>query len=269
MATSTIPLAMKMVIERFHFEWTRNQHGHYRVEDPVIKSFYTGTNLPDRQGVYVDRKLDAAVAAAVAVRKEHDAEMTKRSGFSTDPVTPKAAKAAPVAPPAAAPAKPKRQTRQDAANSLRATIAKTAAESAARKAARAAAAPAPVVKAPVAPARPRVMIDLDDDDDGDDPVTVIELDDVELDDTGKRERSRKEPPRRSQKENMYQSAAKVLVTNPTIKVEALATKAVLALSTAERCLQAWHEYLTALDAAGCLTAAGKRLIPSPPKKRAA
>jgi hypothetical protein len=224
--TPTIPLAMKQVLERYNLDLTRDQHGNYRVEDRVIKSFYTGSNDPSKSGVYTNRKLDTAVAAAVTARKEHDAEMTRRSGFSTK------VEAAPAQPVAKAP----------------------------RKRA-AAATPAPVVTAPAPPKRARVMIDLDDEPDDDAPSLTLELDDVELDDTGKRERSRKEPPRRSQKENMYQSAAKVLMKSPFIKVEALAVQGVLALSTAERCLLAWNEYLSALDTAGCLTAAGKRLLP--------
>jgi hypothetical protein len=88
---------------------------------------------------------------------------------------------------------------------------------------------------------------------------TLEFDDVELDNTGKRERSRREPPKRTNKVSMYQSAAEVLVKNPSINDEALAVKAVLALASVKTCRVAWRDILAVLDAAGCLNARGQRL----------
>jgi len=216
MATSALPLAMQMVIKRNNFEWSRDQHGNYRIEDPVIKSFYV--NDPARRGVYVDRKLDKAVADALAVRKEHDAEMTKRSGFSTEPV-----KVQPM------------------------SVTKPA--------------PKPVVQPqsvtpPPPPARkPRVVID-------DDPVETLELDDVELDNTGQRLRNRTErvEPRRSKKVSVYLSAAQVLVKQPGIGQEALAVQAKMAMASAKITRVAWRDILATLRTAGCLNATGLKLI---------
>jgi hypothetical protein len=96
-------LALQTVVKKFHLEVSRDNLGNYRVDDPIIASFYQGTNDPSKRGFYTHRKLDNAVQEAVAVRKEHDAEMTRRSGFSTEPVKvtppPRAKKAASAAAP--------------------------------------------------------------------------------------------------------------------------------------------------------------------------
>jgi hypothetical protein len=133
-----ITLAQQMVIKKFNFEVARDNHGNYRIDDPIITSFYQGTNDPGKRGFYTHRKLDNAIQEAVAVRKEHDAEMTRRSGFSTNPVT--------MTPPRA-------------------------------KKAASAAAPVQVVTAPVVH-KPRVLIDLSpiDDEDGDIEFDDVELD---------------------------------------------------------------------------------------------
>jgi len=249
MAGTQIPLAMQMVIKRFNFDWSRDQHGNFRVEDPVIRSFYTGTNRRDRNGVYTDRKLDVAVQAAVAIRKEHDTEMTKRSGFSTEPVKVEPAK--PVTP-APAP-KRKRPTRQEQRNELRALVSKKAAP---------AAVSAPVITAPVAH-KSRVLID-------DSPIDAeIEIDADDLDNTGQRERNRVEEAKTGRKRgvSMYERTAPVLLKRPGITAEGLAVQTKMSPATAERCILAWRDILNVLNHAGCLTAAGKRLIPT--KKGAA
>jgi|SRR5215467_6608534 len=94
----------------------------------------------------------------------------------------------------------------------------------------------------------------------DDIVETLEFDDVELDDTGKREKSRREPPKRTRAVSMYRSAADSLIRNPSITDEALAAKAVLSLSSAKTCKVAWRDILAVLDKANCLTAKGKRLL---------
>jgi len=233
MASTQIPLAMQMVIKRFNLDWSRDQHGNYRVEDPVIKSFYIGSNRPDRSGVYTDRKLDVAVQAAVSARKSHDDEMTKRSGFSTAPVEIGGKKPGDTVITVASPRK--------------------------RVNGKAAAAAVPAVTAPVVH-KPRVLID-------DSPIEAdieIEIDADDLDNTGSRERSRLErrEPKRSKKESMFLTTARVLVKNPNIGQESLAVQGKVAQSTAKQCQVAWRDILVTLDAAGCLTAAGKRLIPT-------
>jgi len=245
---------MQMVIKRFNLDWSRDQHGNYRVEDPVIKSFYVGSNRPDRSGVYTDRKLDVAVQAAVSARKSHDDEMTKRSGFSTAPVEIGGKKPGDKVITVASPRK--RPTRQQQRNELRALVN--------GKKVAAATAPTPVVTAPVVTApvahKPRVLID-------DSPIEAdieIEIDADDLDNTGSRERSRldRREPKRSKKESMFLTTARVLVKNPNIGQESLAVQGKVAQSTAKQCQVAWRDILVTLDAAGCLTAAGKRLIPT-------
>ena len=106
-------------------------------------------------------------------------------------------------------------------------------------------------------ARARVLID----DTPVDDAEVLEFDDVELDDTGKREGAkRREPPKRTNKVSMYQSAAEVLIKNPSINDESLAHRAVLALASVKTCRVAWRDILAVLDKANCLSARGKRLL---------
>jgi len=228
---TTLTLAQQQAASRLRWVVTRTDKGDWRIDDAVIATFYVGSGDRSKCGVYIHRKLDDAWAAAVAVRKEHDAEMERRRGFSTKPL----------------PGRPDTvQTKQ-----VKAVIAKQAAP----------AAPAPVVATPLPPPRPRVMIE--DDDEPAPVAATIELDDVELDNTGERVKKPRELPRRSKSVNMYQSAVKVLIKHPRIGQEALAKQAVLALESAKRCRLAWDEALAALAAAGYLTASGKRFLSLP------
>jgi len=220
-------LASQTVVKKFNLEVTRDNNGNYRVDDSVIASFYRGID-PDKRGVYTHRKLDNAIQEAVAVRKEHDAEMSRRSGFSTDPV---------------AEAKVEAKRRRKAGVPM--PVPPTA--------------PPPVAQ--VAP-KPRVVID-------DDPVDgELELDDVELDNTGQRLKKLREPPRYSKSESSFLRAARVLVNRPNIGQEALAKDAVLAMATAKYARVAFDDIVTTLHEAGFLNAAAKHLVPpAKPKKK--
>jgi hypothetical protein len=229
-------LGQQTVVKRFGLEVTRDNKGNHRVEDRFIAQFYIGSNDPSKRGVYVHHKLDAAIQAAVAFRKEHDAEMSRRSGFSTDPVV-----------------KPK--TKAVVLDTV------TPAPTLSLKSVEAVGLGNPP---PVTPHKFRVMID-------ESPLTAngedIEFDDVELDNTGIRVTKPKEPPRRSKSDSMYLSATRVLVNHPHIGQEALAKQAVLAMESAFRCQVAFYDILTILDDEHCLNAAGKRLLEALPKPK--
>jgi hypothetical protein len=228
MAAIQLTLGQQTVVKRFGLEVTRDDKGNYRVEDRFIAQFYIGGNDPSKSGIYTNRKLDDAIQAAVAFRKAHDAEMTRRSGFSTDPVT-------------VTPMRPR--AKRVAAATAPVQVVTT---------------PAPVVH------KPRVLPDLSDEVDAEDD----EFDDVELDNTGQRLSKRREPPRYSKSESSFLRGARVLVKRPNIGQEALAKDAVLALATAKYVRVAWEDILTTLDAAGYLNAAGKRLVPPAKPKKA-
>jgi len=216
----TIPTAMQTALDRCRITMTRDQHGNWRTEDAVIAQYWLGK----KQSVFVDRSQDKVFNLAMAAHREHDAEMTKRSGFSTDPV--------------------KVVTVTGSVTEAVKKLDKTPAK------------PQPIPPPAALAHKARVTIEADEAD--------IEFDDVELDNTGQRERNRmnRKEPKRTRKVSMFQSAAEVLVKNPNIGREALAVQAKVAATTAKQCQIAWRDYLAALDKAGCLTAAGKRLIPT-------
>lgn len=232
-------LALQTVVKKFNLEVTMHNQGNYRVYDNVIASFYRGVD-PDKRGVYIHRKLDNAIQDAVNVRKEHDAEMTRRSGLVIT-------------------------TLEDLAEAKRQREAKRR---------RKAGTPMPVAPDPlpptpppppvaqVAPKPPRVVID-DDPVDGD-----LELDDVELDNTGQRLKKFREPPRTSKSESVFLRSARVIVKRPTIGQEALAKDAIMAMASAKVCRVAFNDIVATLDAAGFISTAGKHLVPPPkPKKK--
>jgi hypothetical protein len=180
------------IIKKLNLDVGRDDNGNYRIDDPMIAQFYRGVD-PAKRGIYTSRKLDNAIYDAVTARKEHDAEMIRRSGFSTAP-DPIAAKRR-------------------------------------RKAGAPVSAPPPPPPPPIAQVAPKPRVVIDDEVD-DEPVGDLELDDVELDDTGKRLKKYREPPRYSKSESSFLRAARVLVKRPNLTQEALAKDAILAMATA-------------------------------------
>jgi len=237
-----------------------SKDGVHEVTDRKVRDHFANTDAS--RGRYVGNTLDSALQQALEGRELFEAEMNTGNGSATASETKGEGNAdagVQEAPEAAKPEKPVATApKAKAAGTARQSGGKAATATGSKPAGK----PAATGSKPANASRSRVVPQDND------------VDDVELDNTGKRERNRTVASRGSRGPRRYYRAALHIVDKPEITPEELSKldrrSGEMSVATANHCLEAWHDITRILADNGHLTAAYKnRLFPKAPAKKAA
>jgi hypothetical protein len=226
----------RAVIGKYDFE-VRDKGGHFEVTDPVVRKANRG-----KGGKHSGGNLSICLSAAVSERQAHE-----KAVAAAPPVAAKAAKKAavkavePPAPVAESEASPEPENNVVYLDSSGAPVADHVVNSD----------PEPEDALPPEELPEVVVEDLV-------PGNEIEVDEENIDNTGKRAKKSKKEEKGPRKDNRYLRAAKVIVNQLDIDVESLAIAADMSEPTAGHCLEAWKGVTAALIAKGWLKIPGQK-----------
>lgn len=208
----TMNAQQSAVVSKYNLKVIQS-NGAFQVSDEEIAKLYSFKDA-SKKGIYSGKTLDEALTAAVQVRKEHEESLTKNGNGNGKPKG-RVLKANPAPAPTPAPTGKAK---------AKAAVAKGRVSSGRD--------PKPADTKPV-------VADTT-------PPAEIEGDDIELDQTGKRERNRKERVAKARGPNRYLRAGRIIVDQLTIDDKKLSKAAEMSVSTAGHCLDAWQGIVATL-----------------------
>jgi hypothetical protein len=199
----------RAVIEKYNLSVGVNKDDLIEVDDEYIHKYYAFKDA-SKKGKYIAKKINEALAEAVKVRTEHEAKADAKG--------------------AAKDAKSEANGADKSATAL--TNKKGNPVPVAD--------PEPAAPAPAAKKEPRVLAAKAE-------KPEDEIEDVDLDDTGKREkRSKVKKEKTPRGDNRYLRASKIIAANLSITREELSKQANMSVSTAGFCIEAWRGVVAAL-----------------------
>lgn len=230
----------RAVIEKYGFE-VRDNGGHFEVLDPIVRKANRG-----KGGKHSGGNIDICLSAAVSERQAHE-----KAVAAAPPVAPKkggkaATKAVEAPPPASEPeAAPEPENNVVYLDSAGSPVADHVVNSD----------PEPEDALPAEDLPEVVIEDLPEDFV---PGNEIEVDEENIDNTGKRAKKSKKEEKGPRKDNRYLRASKIIVEQLDIDAETLADLADMSEATAGHCLEAWKGVTAACIAKGWLKIPGKK-----------
>jgi len=237
----TLTQAQQAIVTKYNLK-VDEANGQFHVEDEAVRKHFAFSDAS--RGRHSAKELDDALMAIVTDHKAMDQALaTKKNGNGNGNGHKSKAEAGVTDAVPETDAKPKRQPKVLKANPT--------------PEAKPEATPAPVkgkgrTKAKAAPAADADVVEAQPEPDLG-PVDEIELDDgEELDNTGKRERNRKEKVARERGPNRYLRAARIIVDNLSITDKELSKADAkdpsvsnpMSISTSGHCLDAWGGFVT-------------------------
>ena len=227
---SALDANQRAVIEKYGFEM-RDRGGQFELTDPVVRRANRG-----KGGKHTSGNADLALHAAVAERQAHE-----KAVAAAPPVAPKggkkAATKADAAPPAEVVPEPEQQPEPEVQVNADPEIQpETTSE----------------ILEPTDGTATGDLVETSGPAETAQPGDEIEVDETDLDNTGKRAKRSKKEEKGPRKDNRYLRAAKIIVDNLEIDAKGLAAVADMSDATAGHCLEALKGVTAALIAKGWL-----------------
>lgn len=253
----------RAVIEKYGFEM-RDKGGQFELTDPIVRKTNRG-----KGGKHMNGDADTVLSAAVAERQAHD-----KAVAAAPPVAPKGKGKA--ATKADAPAQTEVQPEPEQQPEPETTVYLDSDGKPQRE-------PDPQPEGTLLEVDlPGRSEDVDTNESGNlspqdeqlaegvvnQPGNEIEVDETDLDNSGKRAKKSKKEEKGPRKDNRYLRAAKIIVTDLEIDAEQLAGKADMSEATAGHCLEAWRGVVAELLEQGWIAPGkAKALKASLPSKK--